>query len=67
MKKLITTFAALALIVSVSSCKETTETKTDETKEVKADAPEGDAAPEDAMPTEGETTPDAVEVTKEEN
>tara|TARA_B110000090_G_scaffold103672_1_gene116408 strand:- start:212 stop:418 length:207 start_codon:yes stop_codon:yes gene_type:complete len=68
MKKLITTFAALALIVSVSSCKETTETKTDETKEVKADAPEGDTASEDAMSTEVEApAEETVEVTKEEN
>ena len=66
MKKLITTFAALALIVSVSSCKDV-ETKTDETQVEKTEAPEGDTASEDATSTEGETTPDAVEATKEEN
>ncbi|MFC7356504.1 hypothetical protein ACFQO1_02305 [Jejudonia soesokkakensis] len=33
MRKLVTTFAALALIVSISSCRETTEEKAEDTVE----------------------------------
>jgi hypothetical protein len=36
MKKLVTTFAALALIVSISSCRETTEEKAEDAVEAAA-------------------------------
>ena len=62
MKKVLITFAALALIASVSSCRET-ETKTEEGVEAAAEAVE--ATTEDAVEAVDAAAEDAVEAVEE--
>ncbi|MBT0607602.1 hypothetical protein KIV10_05355 [Aequorivita echinoideorum] len=62
MKKLFLSFAALSLVASIYSCRETTEVKVDETSENVADDMEDamdDAA--DAVENAAEETGDAIE------
>ena len=69
MKKVITTFAALALIVSVTSCRETTDKTKEAVEVVEEKAVEATEAVEvvtDSVVEAVETTVEAVESIKEE-
>lgn len=61
MKKLFLSFAALALIVSVSSCRETTVKVDDTTAEMSNDAEEALEDAGDAIEEAAEDTGDAIE------